>query len=283
MEQAIIDEILEEKAPGGHKGDYGRISVIGGSGTYTNTPAIVALGALRAGCDLTNIVAPEQSAQQCAGFALNIMTTALDGDHLQEQHVKTLVDRTEWADCVVVGPGLGRQEETVNAVKRYLEVNTEASVIDADALHVLAEHTGFAESEWVLTPHAREFEALTGEYPPGNIEERIELVEDYAGVFGCTILLKGETDVISDGDRTETNDTGNPYMTRGGTGDTLAGLTAALLSLQYDPFESACAAAYFNGAAGDEALGTYGRGFLLEEMLDCVSAVMSPELGEAYE
>lgn len=278
MDQAIIDRILEKTSPSEYQGAYGHVLTIGGSAQYTNTPAIVALGALRGACDFVNVAAPEPSAHQCAGHTLNVMTTTLPGDHVQQKHVQTLVDRTDWADCTVIGPGLGRHDDTKEAVDDFLDVHSDPLVVDADALHVFAQDSGFAEPDWVLTPHPGEFRALTGELPPDDLDDRMDAVERYAANTGCTVLLKGATDVISDGDRTVTNDTGNPYMTRGGTGDVLAGLTAALISMRHDPFESACAATYFNGKAGDHALDTYGRGFLLEELLQSLSVVISPEL-----
>jgi NAD(P)H-hydrate epimerase len=279
MDDDIIDTVLDEQVAGS-SGEYGHVTVIGGSGTYRNTPGIVATAALRGSCDLVTVVAPEPSAENASQFTLNVMTAALSENQVVEDDVSVLVERTDWADCTVIGPGLGRNEATQDAIRHYLRSTDAPLVIDADALHVMADNPGFAEPDWVLTPHAGEFELLTDETPPDDIDERAQLVEEYAAVFGCTILLKGAVDVVSNGERTETNDTGNAYMTKGGTGDVLAGLTAALRTRQFDPFESACAAAYFNGYAGDHALATYGRGFLLEEMLESVSIVMSPELEE---
>lgn len=281
MDTDIIERVLREDVTGDFPGEFGYVGVVGGSDTYRNTAAIVAIAALRGGCDFVNVVAPEPAADNASKSSLNVMTTSLPGAHVTEAHVKTLVNRREWADCTVVGPGLTQHPETKEAITNFFEADNEGpSVIDADALRFLGENRGFAEPEWVLTPHPGEFRALTGDYPPEDLEERVRIVEQYARTFGCTMVLKGAVDIISDGERTELNDTGNPYMTKGGTGDTLAGLTAALISLRHDPFESACAAAYFNGKAGDRALETYGRGFLLEEMLASVSAVISPELEE---
>lgn len=270
--------MLKGRSTDAQKGDYGEVLVVGGSPQYTNTPAIVALGALRAGCDLVRIAAPEESARIAAGFTLNVMPVMLDGSHFEAKHVERLVTLADRADCVAIGPGLGKSKPVRQAVVAFLERNDTPAIIDADALHAVGGRTDVVNPDHVLTPHAGEFHALTGEKPPENVDDRIELVEDYAGVHGCTILLKGKTDIISDGERTDTHETGNPYMAKGGTGDVLTGIAATFLTQDNDPFDSACAAAYFNGKAGDHALKTYGRGFLLEEMMQSVSVVMSPEL-----
>lgn len=265
---------LPERAENAVKGDYGRVLVVGGSRTYTNTPAIVALGALRAGVDLVTVAAPGRSARIAPTFALNVVSEPLDGPHLAPDHVDTVLETAEDADCLAIGPGLGPAEETRDAVSAILDGYSGPAVVDADALHTAAKDPWVLGEETILTPHAAEFERIGGVQPGESLEERRKLVQEAAAELGCTVLLKGSTDIISDGTEVVVNATGTPYMTRGGTGDILTGIIAALRAQQVDPLPAAATAAEVNGIAGERALERSGPGFLLEEMAAAVSHVL---------
>lgn len=275
MEQVPYEDVLEERDTDAKKGENGEVLVIGGSEQYLNTPAIAALGALRAGCDVVRTAAPADSAGHIASFALDVIPVSLEGDHLHDDHVGRLVPLIKSSDCAVIGPGIGTRSETWDTVQRILELTESPIVVDADALPAIKDRSEVVRDNLVLTPHSAEFEAVASVSPPTDMEARKEMVSRHAQKLGCTILLKGGTDVISDGDRTETNTTGTPYLAKGGTGDVLAGITASLIAQDNRSFESACTAAWVNGTAGDQAVNRYGRGFLLDEHLRCVSDVVT--------
>lgn len=272
IDAAILDEAFPERKNDAHKGDHGRLLVVGGAHRFTNTPGIVAMAALRTGIDLVDIAAPERAADTTAGFALNLLTAPLDGETVGAGHVDTLLDREQYADAVVIGPGLMAGEDTLEAVERFLAERSVPAVVDADALRVARRDV--LSGDDVLTPHSREFERLTGSAPAKQREERLEAVRSAADRLGCTVVLKRPTDVVSNGDRTATNTTGNPSMTRGGTGDVLAGVAGALLARGSAGYTAGRAAAYVTGAAGDRVLSEVGEGYLLEELLDRVPDVL---------
>lgn len=261
------------------KGENGEVVVIGGSEPYLNTPAIVGMASMRAGCDLVRIAAPSVSARHAASFALDLISVELDGEHLQDDHVGRIVPLIESADAAVIGPGIGKRSESWETIQRILELTNAPLVVDADALPAIKEDPDAVRENIVLTPHATEFEAMASVSPPTDMEARQELVARHAEKLGCTILLKGGTDVVSDGDNVETIEAGNPYMAKGGTGDVLAGVTASLIAQDNPSYESACTAAWVNGAAGDRAVERYGQGFLLDELMRCVSDVVTQEGG----
>jgi NAD(P)H-hydrate epimerase len=126
----------------------------------------------------------------------------------------------------------------------------------------------------VITPHSIEFSVLSGIKPPEDLKKRIKLVKKTASQLNCIIALKGYVDLISDGKKVSVNKTGNPYMTVGGTGDTLAGICGSLLARKVDPFEAACAACYINGKAGDLAAKRLGEGFLASDLIDEIPKVI---------
>ena len=126
----------------------------------------------------------------------------------------------------------------------------------------------------MVTPHAREFERLFGEKLPDGTDGRARVVAAQAKAAGVTVLLKGPTDVISDGERVALNETHSPAMTVGGTGDVLTGVTSGLLAKRVPPFEAACAGAYINGAAGVEAAGELGMHVTASDVANKIANVM---------
>ncbi len=146
--------------------------------------------------------------------------------------------------------------------------------MDADGLKAFAEFKRKVELPMVLTPHAREYEILTGNKLPDDLEERAEKVQKRARKLGATILLKGPVDVISDGERIKFNFTGNPGMTVGGTGDVLSGVVGGLLAMGTDPFRAAAAGAFINGAAGDFVAAEKGYHMIPTDLLEYIPKVM---------
>jgi len=125
----------------------------------------------------------------------------------------------------------------------------------------------------IITPHKGEMKRINGDDVPNDEIEKIEFLKNYALINKVTVLLKGQTDLISDGKEVRGNRTGNAGMTVGGTGDVLAGLTGALFA-NHDAFSSACAAAFINGAAGDMAFSKFGYGLLATDVIDFIPEVM---------
>ncbi|MEM1598311.1 MAG: NAD(P)H-hydrate dehydratase [Pyrobaculum sp.] len=241
------------RRPDAKKGDHGRVLVIGGSLEYSGAPVYVALAALRGGVDLAVIAAPEPAAYAAKAQSPDVIAIPLEGPRLSLRHVERLAQLAERFDVVAMGPGLGVEGETPDAVRELFRrlAGKKPMVVDADAVKALAGEK--AQGVVVFTPHAGEFKALTGEEPPAALKERAEAVKRWAGRIGGVILLKGRYDVASDGARVKINATGTPAMTVGGTGDVLTGLTAAFLTKTRDPLEAAAVAAFVNGLAGELA------------------------------
>jgi len=248
-------EITKKSRPSGsHKGDFGRLLVVGGSETYAGAPSYVALAALRTGVDLAFVAAPTKIAYAISSISPDLITLKLTGDHFNPSNLPQIRSALEKSTAVVIGPGLGNHKETLEAVRKLFELVHELkkpTLIDADAIGVYGASKTRFDTPLVLTPHPGEFEELTGQKPRMELMEKIEDVKKAARDKRATILLKGTVDVISDGDRVKLNYTGNPGMTVGGTGDVLAGIVGALLSQGYAPMEASSSGAFVNGAAGD--------------------------------
>jgi NAD(P)H-hydrate epimerase len=173
-------------------------------------------------------------------------------------------------DTVVFGPGLGDHEETLEAVRSFLGVYEGTAVVDADALQVVPETE--TEATLVCTPHQGELEKMGGE-TSDDWHDRADLVERFATEIGHVLLVKGAYDVVSDGERTRVNRTGNPGMTVGGTGDVLAGVTGALACV-LPPEHAAAVAAFANGRAGDAVVEDRGYGLLATDLIDAIPGAL---------
>jgi len=269
--------VVKPRPPESHKGDFGRLLVIGGSAVYFGAPALVASAALRTGVDLAYIAAPEKTAQAISTMSPNLITFKLEGDHLNRLNIPVIRRCLEKATAVVVGPGLGLHKETEEALKEVLRIVEERGIpvlLDADGLKAFANFKRRLRVPLVLTPHAGEYKILTGDTLPGKLKDRIEMVRRAAQELNAVILLKSNVDVISDGVRVKLNFTGNPGMTVGGTGDVLSGIVGAFLAQGADPFNAAVAGAFINGAAGDFVKAEKGYHMLPTDLLEWIPRVI---------
>ncbi len=276
--------VAKRRLPEAHKGEFGKLLVVGGSEVFSGAPFFVASAALRAGVDLAYIAASSKTAYAISGMSPDMITIKLDGDHLNTRNVATVRPFLEKSSAVAIGPGLGLHRETKEAVKELIRVAEEAKLpilLDADGLKAFAEFKHQAKTPMVLTPHSGEYQILTGNELSEDLNNRVEEVREAAHELNATILLKGHVDVISDGKRVKLNFTGNPGMTVGGTGDVLSGLVAAFLSQGADPFEAAVAGAFINGAAGDFVKAEKGYHMVASDLLGWIPCIMDDPMSHA--
>jgi len=271
----ILKKIYGKRDVWSHKGQFGRLVAISGSKRHTGSPCFVGLAAYRAGCDLVYIAAPKRAADVAANFSPNLITEPLEGDKLTKKHIKKIISliKEVRATAVAIGSGLWRKKETLDAIVDLIKKINLPMVIDADAIRAVAKKKEILKRNCVLTPHADEFRALTG-IRVKNLKERKKFVKQEAKKLNAVILLKGHVDVVSNGNKIFLNKTGTPYMTKGGCGDTLTGICGALLAKRIDTFNSACAAAYINGKAGELASEKYKQGLLATDLIENIPAVI---------
>ncbi len=271
----ILKKIYGKRDVWSHKGEFGKLVVIAGSKRHTGSPCFVGLAAYRAGCDLVYIISPKRAADVVANFSPNLITEPLEGDKLVKNHVEKIIAliKEVRATAVAIGPGLWREKETLDSIIELIKKIDLPIVIDADAIRAVAKKKEVIKRNCVITPHADEFMELTG-IRVKNLKERKRFVKQEAKKLNCVILLKGHIDVVSNGNKVLLNKTGTPYMTKGGCGDTLTGICGALLARGIDTFNSACAAAYVNGKAGELASKKYKEGLLATDLIENISMVV---------
>ena len=262
--------------PDSHKGDAGRILVVGG-GPFAGAPALSALSALRFGADLAFVATPESVADVIQGYGPDLIVRGLPGEQIGPAHVDELLERAEPADCVVLGPGIGEANETEQAVSEFLSRYDGRCVVDAEALRAVPDVDTAAAL--LCTPHQGELEQMGGPRE-SDWRDRVDAVEAFAATVGHTILVKGQYDIVSDGNETRVNRTGNPGMTVGGTGDVLAGICAAAFATGRTAAEAGAIGAYVNGMAGDRAADERGVGLTASDVCDAVASVIGGDADE---
>lgn len=250
VKEKDLQKCFPKRKSSSHKGENGKVLIVGGSNDLVGAPALAAMAALaslRTGVDLVVVTAPEKCGFVINSYSPDIIVKKFKGDFFTKKHSKKIIELSKNFDAVLIGPGLGRERQTLLFVKEIIEKIKIPMVLDADAIKAVK---GIQfKGNVLLTPHATEFYIFSGKKLGGNREV---LVKEVARKHNCTILLKGQVDVISDGIRIALNKTGNAAMTVGGTGDVLAGICTALISLGNGLFESASAAAYLNCRVGEQ-------------------------------
>jgi len=260
-----------------HKGDFGRLLIIGGSENFTGAPAFSALAATKCGTDLVYVASPEPTANIVASYSPDLITIRLNGDHLKPSEVNELERWLKLADAVVLGPGIGLHEDTKEFVWKIIalaETLNKPLVLDADALKIFAEKKRRLKTIAVMTPHQGEFAVVAGEKIGDNLESRVESAEQLAVEVGSTIILKGHVDITTDGKHTKLNRTGNPYMTVGGTGDVLTGILGGFLAQNIHSFKASAAAAFLNGLAGDMLIAENGPAISPSSLVEYIPKAM---------
>lgn len=271
MEPGMIR--LPQRDAYSHKGDYGRLFILAGSRGYTGAAALCARAAVRGGAGLVTAAVPEDIYPIAAVKCDEAMVWPWEADD------QALLDRAKGADVALIGPGLGqgeRAERLVTALLRELECPV---ILDADGLNIVSRHINVLDErvgEAILTPHDGEFARLSGCSLP--IRDRRESARRFAQAHRCTLVLKGRRTISARPDGTcVVNSTGNPGMAKGGSGDALAGLMAALV-VQGIP-NAVPAAVWLHGRAGDLAVadkGEYGMtpSDLIEQIPYAIKEVM---------
>ena len=248
-----------------HKGDFGRVLIVGGSTGMSGAVALAGLAALHTGSGLVRLAVPESIHSVVAGFAPEYMTIPLPEDsrgRLKFHAREELLHHAKNADVVAIGPGMGRSIE-MDALVRFLNKTiSKPMIFDADALNALAslgpqsvlQQLRQAAGFRILTPHPGEFARLTGIPVSEQDEDRTKQASGFAQRTKTVLVLKGHHTVVVDDKETYVNTTGNPGMAVGGSGDVLTGVIASLVGQHFELFEAAKTGVFLHGMAGDLAV-----------------------------
>ncbi len=271
-----VKRVVKTRRRDSHKRDYGYVLVVGGSETFSGAPALAALSALRVGAGLAMVVTPKPVAASVRAMSPDLVVYATPGEHLDAEAIPLLSKLMDKADSMVLGPGLGLHEDTVEAVRmivsearnRLLPV-----VVDADGFKAFKAFPDLLKGV-VATPHRGEFKhVFEAELGARWFENASRLVE-LSSKHGFTLLLKGFETVITDGSNIKVNKHATPGLAVGGTGDVLSGIITTFLAWGNSGFTSAAAAAYVHGEAGLKAVEEKGFHITASDLVEKIPGVM---------
>ena len=272
LTKITVKKFIPTRRRSSKKGDNGKVLVVGGSYMYHGAPVLSSLAALRTGTDLVYTAVPKNNVQSTRAISPDLIVIPLADSKLTRGSVNKLLGQIpKDLDSATIGMGLAIQdvEALKILVKSLLDRDVRLS-LDASALvkSILPIIKG---KNVVVTPHSGEFYRLFGEEIPHEKKLKVNFIEKIAKKYSVTILLKGQTDIISDGIRTFLNSkTDSCAMTVGGTGDVLSGIISGLLSRNRNPLESSAAAAYLNGLAGKFVQRKIGIHMVATDLIDAL-------------
>lgn len=255
IKKSVAQNLLPRRQPDSHKGQNGRVLIIGGSIDYYGAPLLSALGALNSGADLVRIFVPECNFECSRSLYPDFIIKKYPGEFLTSRHAESIVEFGKNCDSILIGPGLGDREQTVEAVLEILSTLHIPTVLDAEAMMALKKVGNFPlQQQIVITPHQNEFQNLVDRemIVDENDAKSVVLLRSISMDLHINVLLKGPVDYVSSEEGVvETNRTGNAGMTVGGSGDVLAGVVATFLAQGLEGFDAARCAAYYVGHSGD--------------------------------
>lgn len=254
---------LPPRKKDGHKGDFGKVLVVGGAVGYTGAPYLTASAAVRSGCGLVYLGVPESIWEIETVRCVSAMPFPLADrrGRLSRRALPELLERLKGCGVLALGPGLGRGESVRQLVLEVLRQTEKPVVLDADGINALEGHIDSLDSRrgrvTILTPHGGEFARIGGN-PAGD---PVGAARAFAREHGCFLVLKGHRTVTAGPEgNVLVNTTGNSGLAKGGSGDVLTGLIASLLAQGAGPVMAAAGAVWIHGRAGDlaaEALTEY--------------------------
>ena len=278
-EDCDIKALLPARVPDSNKGTYGRVLVIAGAKNMCGAAYLSAKAAYRTGAGLVEVFTCEENRIPMQTLLPEAVLTTYQ---TQEEAVgNALSSALGRADAVVLGPGLGQSETALALTRQVLTLSEKPTVIDADALNLTAVHDllpllrARAEIPWILTPHPGEFSRLTGMSVSALKTDFIGCAVSFAAEHGVILNAKDSRSVITDGRCAYLNTSGCSAMAKGGSGDVLTGITAALAAQGCDPLRAAALGAFLHGRAGEAAAAKHGtRGMLAGECADALCEVI---------
>ena len=277
IDKDFVNSVIPKRRNNSHKGDYGKLLIIAGSRGMTGAAYMAAESAMRSGCGLVTLGICESLNGVLEEKTTEVMTLPLpdtDG-HLSQKAAEALADKINSYDAALIGPGLGRSDDIKAVVRRVLEVSKVTVIIDADAINaVCADKSVLSKCSCnlIFTPHSAEMSRLCGMDIPYIEKNRLSVSKEFAEEYGAAVILKGHHTIVTGSDLTQyINITGNAGLAKGGSGDVLAGITAAFAARGMDEASAAAAAVYVHGLAADIAVSGRSMDWLSAgDVIECI-------------
>lgn len=262
---SLVRDAVKKRRKDAHKGDFGKLLIIGGSLGMTGAPCMSAMSALRCGCGLVTVACPKDLNHIFEIKLTEAMTlpVASDGGFFSDNVWEEIKEKANCSDAVLIGPGMAVTDETKKLMENVLTESVVPLVIDAGGLGALSSNVSVlkkATCPVIITPHIGEFSKLTGFSCDDILKDKHQKAIDFARKYGCIVILKSHETVVATPDgEVFTNIFGNPGMATGGSGDVLSGAVASFCAGAKSPLLSSLAGVFFHSVAGDMASIKYGE------------------------
>ena len=276
LTKELVKAFIPSRDNNSRKGNNGKVLIVGGSYIYHGAPVLSSLAALRSGSDLVYTCVPKINAFSTRSISPDLIVIPMADSKLTRGTVNKMLGQIPVdIDSTSIGMGLAIQD--VEAIKLLVKCLLDRNVrISLDANSLIREILPIIEGQNVIvTPHLGEFKRLFGESIENDPNVRLSTCEKFAKKHSLTILLKGQEDIITNGDTSYTNSTSTPCMTVGGTGDVLSGLVAGFLSRNKNVIESASAATFVNGAVGELLQKEVGNHILASDLISKLPTILN--------
>lgn len=258
-EKELAASLIPEKKPDAHKGNFGRLLIVCGSETMPGACIMSALAAGRTGVGLLQTASTEKvlsAISQMLPESMQLPLTADENGFISADNFEKIMKVSEKATAVLIGCGIGVDENTKKLVKKLIENLNCPVILDADGINCIADSIDIIKekkSSIILTPHPAEMGRLCGKSAAQVQSDRLGTATEFSERYDAVTVLKGAGTIVSYGDTVYVNHTGNPGMGKGGSGDVLSGIIASLAAQGISPAEAAALGVFVHGIAGDLA------------------------------
>ena len=282
LENVYVDEyfkkIFPKRKKDTHKGDYGKIAILGGSSGMSGSVYLSSMAALRTGAGLVYNIVPKSISNILQIKTNEQIILPLDSFNIinNEENLRKINYYLKDKDILAIGPGMGQDDSLNSLINSIFKDFSGKILIDADGLNAISSDIKILKNHknLVLTPHLMEFSRLTKLSLDQINSDRIGLAKKFARDKGVILVLKSEETIVTDGFRIYINKIGNPGMATAGSGDVLSGVISALLH-RLNSYEAACLGVYIHSLAGDLASNILGEDSIIaSDIVENIPAAM---------
>lgn len=266
-----MNKLLKNRKRDSHKGDYGKVALVGGSIGMCGSIYLSSIAALRTGSGLVYTVVPKEISQVLEIKSLENIVKPMDSNNLEENR-----GFFSKMDSFGIGPGMG-EKIGYDLIEFFLKGYQSNFVIDADGLNIISKNLDKLpkEKNMVFTPHEMELSRLSGYSIEDIKKNREDIALEFARKLGIILVLKGNKTIVTNGEQIYINNTGNPGMATAGSGDVLTGVLTSLSGQGYSLYDATRLAVYIHGFAGDIAMKKIGEdGIIASDILENIPFAM---------
>jgi len=264
---------FQKRNKNSHKYNNGKLFILAGSAQYSGASFLAAQSALRAGCGSVKLGLPKGIQKIIDSKSSEVITISLESEtHLTNETINLINENVLWADCVLIGPGIGRNSDTLSMVRNLVKNNDKNFVIDADGIFAFKGYFDYLNRDNItITPHFGEFSNLIGITNDELIKDFYNITIDFNKKYKATLVLKNSPTVIIKDGKFFINSIGNENLATIGSGDVLSGIISSLYAQTGKELQSAITGVYLHSYCGDLLFNKFGdSGTIASDLINII-------------